>query len=226
MSNEPDSDPITPTAQSAVPPTEPRGLPLGDEAGVREILLAFRDNFEQFKGDNHARLDSMVAGLKLLDARQSVIESDVRQLRNDVATAKATADGARARADTAHTMAQTASMAAGKTAQDHEAEAEGLMAALASTRGDLQAATAAIGQLRTTDEEIRAMVKEQAQDTAAAAIREVVGKNPKLIAGVGAVLLVLAQVLTQRFLVPPGAPNQGAFPAPTPTVHAVEEHTP
>lgn len=215
---------MTPTAQSRVPsmpPTAPGGLPLGgaNEPGVRELVLAFRSDWENWKGVNDDRMSGVAGSLKMLDARQGVIESDFRQLRSDVTAAKAEAAAARMRADTAHTMAETASVAAGRTAQEQEAEKESLLAALTDTRGKLEQATSAIGTLKTTDEELKVMVAEAAKDSAGAAIREVVGKNPKLVAGIGMILVVLAQVLSQRFLVPPAAPNQGALPGPTPTVH-------
>lgn len=230
----PPSMPV-PAAPEEPPPTDSQGLPLrgADEPGVRDLILAFRDDWQQWKGTNDERMAAITGGMKLLDARQAVIEIDVRQLRIDVETARSTADAARMRADTAHTMAQTASFAAGRASQDGEAERELLLASLASTRGELQAATAAIGsltrrddELKATDEEIKTMVAQAAKDSAGAAIREVVGKNPKLVAGIAAVLIVLAQVLSQRFLVPPAAPNQGALPAPTPTVHVDQKDSP
>jgi len=210
------------------PSTDPRGLPLhgSDEPGVRDLILAFRDDWQQWKAQNAEQLASVVSGLRTLDGRQTVIESDYRQLRSDVLAARAASDAARTRADDAHAMAQAANFAAGRVSIDSEAERETLLSALSSTRGELRAASAAIGTLTKTDDDLKVMIAKAAKDSAGAAIRDVVGKNPKLVAGVGAVLLVVAQVLTQRFLIPPAAPNQGALPTTTPTVHVLRAHFP
>lgn len=207
MDDETKESPMTPTAQ--------RGLPISDEAGIRTLVVAFRDRFEEFHALVDDRLSSIVGGMKTLDARQQVLESDFRQLRSDVSSAKAAAEAARLRADTAHTIAESSARAS----FDGDGAREALQASLTEARGTLAIVTNQLTELRKNDEDLKNMVSEAAKDSAGAAIREVVGKNPKVVGAVGAVLLVLAQVLTQRFLVPPAAPNQGALPAPTPTVH-------
>lgn len=220
-----------------IPSTSPRGLAVGDEAdlrslvlGVRQIVIESRSDWETWKNkrdaekasENH-RLDSVVSGLATLNGRMEVIEQDVASLSKDVKTAAAGANEAAERADTAHTLATTASVAAGKVSVDHDAERENNLAILSETRGQLKQAIEAITQLRETDaalkqsdEKLAELVKESAKNS----ISEVLGKNPKLIAALTAILIVFAQIIGQRFLIPPAAPNQGAFPGETPVVHA------
>lgn len=202
-------------------PTAQRGLPLEGE-GMRDLIVAFREKFESHATMVDDRLASIVGGMKTVEARTQVLESDVRQLRADVVTVKSVAEAARQRADTAHTLSEVSVQAAQRLSFDSDGAREALTSALTETRGKLETATAQLGELRKTDEELKAMVEQAAKDSAGAAIREVVGKNPKLVAGIGALLIVAAQVMTQRFLMPPAAPNQGALPGPTPVVEVTK----
>jgi outer membrane murein-binding lipoprotein Lpp len=220
----------TPTPVSPAPPTSPRGLALGEDPGVRDLVLAFRADWESWKEQRagekqteNQRLDAVVSGLATLNGRMEVIEQDVSTLSKDVKSASVNAADAATRAETAHTIATTASVAAGKVSVDHDAERESNLAILAETRGQLKQAIEAINQLRETDvalkqsdEKLVALVQESTKNS----IGEVFGKNPKFMAALIGVLIVVAQVLSARYLVPPAAPNQGAFPGATPVVHA------
>ena len=239
-----DAPPTTPSQRlPSEPPTDPRGLNVGDAAGMRDLLLAIRsdqlaqrDEWETWKTERSAekvderrRMDSMSGGLRLLQGEMVVLQQDIVATKAAAEAARMAADQARERADAAHALADGATQATRYMSADHEGDKEALLAALTETRGEIRSAAAKLDgvttqvvDLRKTDDELKAMVAEAAQDSADKAIRDVVDKNPKMIAALTAVLIVIGNMLSQRYLITPGAPNQGAMPAPAPTVHVAE----
>lgn len=172
-----------------------------------------------------AKQDQSLSALKLLQAEQVEMKSDIASMKPQIAAAADMANAAHARAVSAETAADAALKSAGRVELDAKGGTESVLADLAFTKGkladintQLQNTTDQIKKLTTSDDDLRSLVQAASKNSMGEALREVFGKNPKLAVALTGLLVVLAQVLTQRFLLTPGAPNQGVLPAPSPSV--------
>lgn len=232
------------------PPTNPHGLPTGDQ-GTRELLLAFRADWEVWKADRSREKEverkdketekewraGVTGSLKMVQSEIEVLQSDITGLKNtdraheeQLKIAIDMANNAHQRAVSAETSADAASQFAGRVDIDHKGSQEAFYAALNDMKGQMKGVTDQIGVLITNDGDLKKLIVDATQQASKQATQEsmvsLLGKNPKFMAAVVAFLMVLTTILSQRFLLPPGAPNQGIAPAPTPTVHVVpsEQH--
>jgi hypothetical protein len=211
-----DDRPTSPGLEGA---KEPTPVP----PSLAPVFAIDRAEWDTYKSREDEWRASVKSGLALLQGQFVALEGDVTAARKAAEDASRKADEAQLRSKDAHVTA----MGAARSLLDHDGSQEGLMSALTETRGQLTEARKQLGDamvkldaLKSSDDQLRELVTAAAKNSVA----EVLGKNPRLVAAIIGFLLVVTNIMAQRFLVSPAAPDRGAIlAAPTPTVHVAPD---